>query len=82
MKAAEVPLGARIPSALKKRLDRFCKEHGLKMSHVVATALEDKLGELEEELEDIALARRRLEDPEFVPAEEYDDYIKRRLGNR
>ncbi len=80
MKVAEVPLGARIPSALKKKLDRFCKEHGLKMSHVVTTALEDKLGELEEEVEDIALAKRRLEDPEFVPEEEYDDYIKRRLG--
>jgi hypothetical protein len=51
MKAAEVPLGARIPSALKKKLDRFCREHGLKMSHVVAE-------------------------------EEYDAYIKRRLGNR
>lgn len=82
MKAAEVPLGTRIPKSLKKKLDRFCKEHGLKMSHVVATALEDKLGDLEEELEDIALARRRLEDAEFVSEGEYDAYIKRRLGNR
>ena len=80
MKAADVPLGARIPKALKKKLDRFCKEHGLKMSHVVATALEDKLGELEEEIEDIALAKRRLEDAEFVSEGEYDSYIKRRLG--
>ena len=80
MKAAEVPLGARIPKALKKKLDRFCKEHGLKMSYVVATALEDKLGDLEEELEDIALARRRLEDAEFVSEGEYDAYVKRRLG--
>ena len=80
MKAAEVPLGARIPKALKKKLDRFCKEHGLKMSHVVATALEDKLGELEDELEDIAMVRRRLDDAEFVSEGEYDAYIKRRLG--
>ena len=82
MKTVGVPLGARIPKPLKKKLDLFCKEHGLKMSHVVTRALEDKLGELEEELEDIALARQRLEDAEFVSQEEYDRYLSRRLGDR
>lgn len=79
MKALDVPIGARIPKALKKKLERFCQEHGLKMSHVVATALEDKLGELEEEIEDRALAWQRLKDAEFVSQGEYDQYIKRRL---
>ncbi len=80
MKAAEVPLGARIPNGLKKKLNRFCKEHGLKMSHVVTTALEDKLGELEEELQDIAMVKKRLEDAEFVSGDEYDAYLKHRLS--
>ena len=82
VKTMDVPLGARIPKELKKKLDRFCREHGLKMSYVVATALEDKLGELEEELEDRAVARERLQDAEYVSQEEYDRYIQRRLATR
>ena len=79
MKTLDAPIGARIPKRLKKKLDAFCQEHGLKMSHVVATALEDKLGELEEELDDRARARERLKDSEFVSQEEYEQYLKQRL---
>jgi predicted DNA-binding protein len=82
MKVLDAPLGARIPKALKKKLDQFCQEHGLKMSHVVAMALEDKLGELEEELEDRALAKARLKDAEYVSQADYDAYLKRRLTGR
>ncbi len=82
MKALDVPVGARIPKELKKKLDQFCREHGLKMSYVVAAALEDKLGELEEELADRALAKERLKDAEFVSQGDYDAYIKRRLTSR
>lgn len=82
MKTLDVPVGARIPKELKKKLDDFCQEHGLKMSYVVAAALEDKLGELEDELEDRALAKARLKDAEFVSQEDYDTYIKRRLTDR
>jgi hypothetical protein len=57
-------------------------EHGLKMSHFVKTALQDKLGEMEEELKDIAMARGRLVDAEFISREEYDRYIRRRLGKK
>lgn len=80
MKTADVPVGARIPKALKKKLDQFCDEHGLKMSHLVAAALEDKLGEMGEELTDRALVRDRLKDPDFVSQEDYDRYIRRRLA--
>ena len=80
MKTVDVPVGARIPKALKKKLDRFCNEHGLKMSHLVAVALEDKLGDMEEELNDRVLVRERLKDPEFASQEDYDRYIRRRLG--
>jgi len=81
MKAADVPVGARIPKALKRKLDRFCKEHGLKMRHVVKGALEDKLLELEEELKDIALVRKRLEDADFASQNEYDRYMSKRLND-
>ena len=82
MKTLDAPIGARISKSLKKKLDRFCQEHGLKMNHVVETALKDKLDELEEELSDRALSRERLKDPEFASQEEYDRYLKRRLGTR
>ncbi|OHB77854.1 MAG: hypothetical protein A2Z34_10700 [Planctomycetes bacterium RBG_16_59_8] len=82
MSVAVVPLGARIPELLKKRLDRVCEEHGLKMNFVVAAALEDKLGEIREELADRALARRRLQDAEFASEDEYRRYVKRRFGTR
>lgn len=81
-KTLDVAVGARIPKELKKKLDRFCQEHGLKMGHVVATALEDKLGELEEELKDRAVAKGRLKDAEFVSEADYDRYVKRRLARR
>lgn len=80
MQTIEVPLGARIPKPLKRKLDEFCKGHGFKMSFVVASALEDKLGELEEELEDRAIASKRLADAEFVSQDEYERYLKRRFG--
>jgi predicted DNA-binding protein len=82
VKVGHVALGARIPKELKERMNRFCMEHGLKMSHFVKTALQDKLGEMEEELKDIAMARRRLADAEFISREEYDRYIRRRLGKK
>jgi predicted DNA-binding protein len=82
VKAGDVALGARIPKELKERMNRFCLEHGLKMSHFVKRALQDKLGEMEEEIKDIAMAHERLADAEFISQEEYDRYIRRRLGKK
>ena len=82
MKTGEVALGARIPRELKDRLDRFCREHGLKMSHLVKMALLDKLGDFQEEVKDLNLARARLTDAEFISQEEYNRYLKRRLRTR
>ena len=81
-KTEDVALGARIPKELKERMNRFCLEHGLKMSHFVKRALQDKLVEAEEEIKDVAMARERLADAEFVTREEYDRYIRRRLGKK
>ena len=82
VKIGGVALGARIPKELKERLNRFCLEHGLKMGHFVKTALQDKLGEVEEEMKDRSMARERLADAEFISQEEYDRYIRRRLGKK
>jgi len=82
VKTGEVALGARIPKELKERMNRFCLEHGLKMSHFVKRALQDKLSEAEEEIKDIAMARERLAEAEFVSREEYDRYIRRGLTKK
>lgn len=82
VKEGDVALGARIPKELKERMNRFCLGHGLKMSHFVKSALQDKLGEMKEEIKDIAMARERLADAEFISREEYDRYIRRRLGKK
>ncbi|NKB82116.1 MAG: hypothetical protein GKS05_09565 [Nitrospirales bacterium] len=82
MKTLHVSLGARIPKSLKSKLDRFCLEHGMKMSFVVAAALKDKLGKLEEELEDRLLGRERLADAEFLAQDSYAKYLKRRRADR
>jgi hypothetical protein len=81
-KNPDVALGARVPKDLKDRMSRFCLEHGLKMNHFVKTAITDKLGEIEEEVKDIAMARERLADAEFLSQEEYDRYIQKRLSKK
>jgi hypothetical protein len=68
---------------IDKQIDERIKKTAKKNKNgEVATALENQLGELEEELEDRALARQRLKDAEFVSQEEYDRNLKRRLGIR
>ncbi|MEM3905555.1 MAG: hypothetical protein QXZ17_01600 [Nitrososphaerota archaeon] len=39
----EVWLNTTIPKSLRKRLDEYCKKHGLKIKFVVAKALEEYL---------------------------------------
>jgi len=82
MKTIAVQLGARIPEPLKKKLARFCREHGLKMSYVITAALEDKLGEFEEEIQDRELGRARLKDAEFFAVGDLDRYMARRRAKR
>jgi len=43
--ADEVSLNVKIPADLKKRLDEYCEEHGLKQKFVVKEALEKYLRE-------------------------------------
>jgi hypothetical protein len=52
------------------------------MSHLVKMALLDKLGDFQEEVKDLNLARERLTDAEFISQEEYNRYLKRRIRTR
>jgi len=46
-KEREFLLNVRIPIELKKRLDEYCKAHGLKIKFLVTRAIEEYLERLE-----------------------------------
>ena len=63
----QVQLGARIPVSLKQGLSRYCISHGIKISYFVAQTLREKLLEAAEDSRDLAIAKERLKNAEFVP---------------
>ncbi len=66
---AKVQINVRVDAALKKALDRFCRSHGVIMSHFVQEALLDRL----EELEDIEDLKRIRHEPTRPLAEVLTD---------
>jgi predicted DNA-binding protein len=53
---ATVQINARIDSALKEALDRYCKSTGVVMNHFIQEAILDRLEELED-VEDLKRIR-------------------------
>ena len=80
MKAAadQVMLGVRMPSALKGKLTGYCDQHGIKMNHLVAEAIREKLEELAEEAHDLATARARMADGQYLSGTALNVYLKKR----
>ena len=78
IKAQLVNLAARIPAELKRSVDEYCLRNGLKMQFFVTQALRDKLVDLQEDQQDIALAEERLTAPEFVGESGMNTYLKSR----
>lgn len=76
--AKEKLIGARIPSALKESLDKYCTEHGVKMSFFVSQAIREKLEEVIEDENDLTMIQERLKKPDFATSEEFNDYLSRR----
>ena len=74
----QVLLGARVPAPLKEDLARYCLNHGIKMNYFVAQAIREKLLETAEDAEDLAIAKERLKDPQFVSQSEMDKYLRKR----
>lgn len=71
-------VGARIPAPLKESLDKYCKGHGVKMNFFVVEAIRDKLLETIEDEEDIKTLTERIKEPDFVTAQEFNDYLANR----
>jgi len=75
---SQVLLGARVPVRLKENLTKYCFSHGIKMNYLVAQAIREKLLELAEDTEDIAVSKDRLKHDEFISQAEMDGYFKKR----
>lgn len=73
-----VLIGVRVPNELKETLSQYCLSHGIKMNYFVAEAIKEKLLEVIEDNHDMAIAKRRLSDAEFVSAEEFNKYLLKR----
>jgi len=72
---SKIPYAIKISAIVKKRLQTFCEERGIKQGHFVETAIEEKL-EREETLEDaLEFKRWKHEEPHAVP---FEDYFKQR----
>ena len=71
-------LGARIPSQLKEKLSRYCVSHGIKMNYFVSEAIQEKLEEIAEEKELVAIAAERLKSPKFISQKELERHLTKR----
>jgi hypothetical protein len=78
----QIFFGTRIPLKLREGVARFCREHGIKMTHFVTKALKDKLAEMREDAEDIRMAEERMKDAEYLSAREMGAYFKKRLSGQ
>lgn len=75
---AQVLLGTRIPFDLKEKLSKYCLSHGVKMSYLVTEAIKEKLLEIAEDNQDIAVVQERLKTPEFISQIKLDKYLLKR----
>ncbi len=72
-----VSLGIRIPKKLKSMFDRYCDTHGIRKNYLLTKIIEEKLIELREDEEDLALALSR-QGGETISLDDAEEYFKAR----
>ena len=75
---AQTMVGVRIPINLKKRLSAYCLNHGIKLNFFITEAIDGHLNEATENYNDMIEAKKRLENPQYLPETEISDYLKKR----
>lgn len=70
-----VSLGARIPVDLKKRVDDYCDQHGVKMRFFVVQALKEKLFEIQQMAHENDIVDERLKTAKFTSKEALAKYV-------
>jgi hypothetical protein len=73
-----VALGARIPFELKNNVMSYCDRNGIKLRFFVSQALEQKLREDQETLEDNVEADKRLKNAQYIGLDEFRKHVPSR----
>lgn len=73
-----VLISTRVPVNLKESLSKYCLSHGVKMNYFITEAIKEKLMEIAEDNEDIAIASERLKNAEFISQEKFNKYLLKR----
>jgi S-adenosylmethionine:diacylglycerol 3-amino-3-carboxypropyl transferase len=71
-------IGARIPSALKEKLSKYCLSNGIKINYFITQAIKERLQEISEDNQDIATGEERLKKPDFISQKEFNAYLSKR----
>jgi hypothetical protein len=71
-------IGTRIPVALKEKLSKYCLNNGIKINYFVTQAIQERLLEVREDNQDIAISQGRLKKPEFISQKEFNAYLSKR----
>ena len=79
IKAKEIPLGVRISDKIKRTLDAYCRQSGISRKFFVEEAIKEKLLDIMEELDDVALAKERLKHPAGITEKEMEEYFAKRI---
>ncbi len=74
----QILIGARIPVSIKEKLSKYCLDHGVKINYFVTQAIKEKLKEVSEDNQDIAIADQRLKNPEFISQSDFNKHLSRR----
>lgn len=74
----QILIGARIPVSIKEKLSKYCLDHGVKINYFVTQAIKEKLQEINEDNQDIAVAEERLKNPEFISQSDFNKHLSGR----
>lgn len=70
-------LNARIPTGLKKAVDKYCSDHGLKLQAFVEDLIQERL----EDVQDLKLVEARRDEPS-LSLDEVIEHLQARTKNR
>lgn len=80
--STQVLFASRIPVELKKRLTRFCAEHGVKMNFFVSRAIQERLERQAEDEADVKMIQYRQKNAQYVEQNQMEAFLKKRLSPR
>ncbi len=78
IKARMIPLGARIPADLKKKVSSYCDRKGVKLQFFITQAIAEKLSDIDEDEFDKKILEERLKNSQLTSIAQLSKYVKSR----